>query len=181
MGDDGGAEPLLEWGPAGWQRRVGVWLALSLGSTSVVYLGLVEMFGDRVPAAWPLLVVQPVLTMLPWVLATQRSGLRVDVDGITVLGPAPMRGTWRWDELLEVAAGASLEVGRAGVAVRPTGSTWDTPGPLAPVFAFLRRGQSLSHVQDVLARACEQHGVAFTTHPDGFGTARPDSPLRRDR
>lgn len=181
MGDDqGGRDPLLEWGMAGWGRRVGLWLAVTSGLVAATYLILRTMFDSVVSDIWPIFIPQVLLTVLPVVLMRQRSGLRVDGNGIAVQGPAPMRGTWRWDELVEVAAGTNPEAGGAGVAVRPQGSTWDTPGPLAPVFAYLRRGQSLGHVQEVLARECERHGVAFTSHPDGFGTARPGSPLRRD-
>lgn len=180
MGDRDGPEPLLEWGMAGWPQRVAAWMALTLFLAVGSYAVLRSITDSPVLDAWPVFVLQPVLTLLPLVVARQRSGLRVDDRGISVQGPASMRGSWRWEEVLEVAAGTSPDTAGPAVAVRPAGSTWDTPGPLSPVFAHLRRGQSLAHVQKVLAAECARRGVSFTTHPDGFGTARPGSSLRSD-
>ncbi len=92
----------------------------------------------------------------------------------------------RWTDMLEVGWMSPRPVfppQRPGVVIRPAaGTSWSVPGPNAPTRAatlavYGRRG--CRRACNLLARACSQHGVPFTT--DGITmltNAPPGSPYR---
>ncbi|QWC84031.1 hypothetical protein KLP28_10425 [Nocardioidaceae bacterium] len=109
-----------------------------------------------------------------------RTGVRIDAEGIAVRSVSSQtRGSWTWSEIREVAV--ARNGGSWALAVRPTGSTWDTPGPSSPAVPPIRRlgrEDRRARLLHVPQHYCGRHDVPLTRSRDGFGSAPPGSPLR---
>ena len=170
-------QPVFTQGVAAWSRvALGAVAVLAAIAAAATLIGMLLDVGAFSPGGATIAAVATAAVSLG------RTGLRIDKDGITVRSiSSQTRGSWEWSRIREVAL--ARNGGSWALAVRPAGSTWDTPGPSSPAVPPVRRlgnNDRRERLLQVLQHYCERHDVPLTRSRDGFGSAPPGSPLRSD-